>query len=76
MFPMVSAREGSTVYPYDDLYTWCMCGRAYADMGHALHECHLVRRHALYKNVDTLMESHDLPRTGSAKWRILSATWV
>ena len=35
-----------------------------------------VRRHTLYKNVDTLMESHDLPRTGSAKWRILSATRV
>jgi len=35
-----------------------------------------VRRHTLYKNVDTLMESHDLPRTGSAKWRILSANWV
>ena len=35
-----------------------------------------VRRHTLYKNVGILMESHDLPRTGSAKWRILSATWV
>jgi len=32
--------------------------------------------YALYKNVDTLMESHDLPRTGSAKWQILSATRV
>ena len=35
-----------------------------------------VRRQTLYKNVDTLMESHDLPRTDSAKWRILSATRV
>jgi len=32
--------------------------------------------YALYKDVDTLMESHDLPRTGSAKWQILSATRV
>ena len=35
-----------------------------------------VLYNTLYKNVDTLMESHDLPRTGSAKWRILSATRV
>ena len=26
---MVSARESSTAYPYDDLYTWCMCGDVY-----------------------------------------------
>ena len=74
---MVSAREGSTVYPYDDLHTWCMCGRAYADMGHAcMSVISCEETYTLYKNVDTLMESHDLPRTGSAKWRILSATWV
>ena len=35
-----------------------------------------VLYNTLYKKVDTLMESHDLPRTGSAKWRILSATRV
>ena len=34
------------------------------------------RTYRLYKNVDTLMGLHDLPRTGSAKWRMLSATRV
>ena len=58
------------VHPYNHLR---MCGRAHADMGH---DCHLMsgRTYRLYKNVGTLMESHDLPRTGSANWRMLSAT--
>ena len=54
-----------------------MCACAYADMGHAcMSVISCKETYTLYKNVDTLMESHDLPRTGSAKWRILSATWV
>ena len=35
-----------------------------------------VRTHMLHKNVDTLMERYDLPRTGSAKCRMLSALLV
>ena len=48
------------VNPYNGLY---VCGQSHR--GKDLY--------TLHKNVDILMESHDLPRTSSAKWRILSA---
>ena len=51
------------VNPYDG----SMCGHAGAAC------MSVISCDTQYKNVETLMESHDLPRTGSAKWRILSA---
>ena len=52
------------VNPYDGLY---VCGHAHVDMG-----CACMSVISCVQEVDKL-ESHDLPRTGSAKWRMLSA---
>jgi len=52
------------VNPYDGLYVYGWSRYRGKDL------------YTLHKNVDTLTESHDLPRTGSAKWRIWSATPV